>query len=197
MNYSFNVPINSVSFGAVSIALLYESFKLGHHPCIFPIGNQVDTSAQIEDKEFSDWLVNCINKSYKNHQRDIPVIKLWHISNGIESVSNKQILISFYECDSPTTEELNVIKNNYKVIFPCDYNTNIFKEFGCNNVKTIPIGFDSRNFKKLDKTFLTDRITFGLPSKFEPVRKRHVKVIKAWLKKYGNNPKFFLNCAIH
>lgn len=198
MDYALNVPINSVSFGNVSVSLLREAYKAGHQPCIFPIGNQIDLSTQKEDKDFVSWLQSCLNKSYSTHKRKNPAIKLWHLhNNGIESVSDKQILFTFYELDSPTQSEINVIKNNHKVIFACDYNTNIFKEYGCDNIETIPLGFDSFNFSRIDKKYFDDdRISFFIPGKWEPVRKRTEKVIKAWIKRFGNNPKYFLNCAI-
>jgi glycosyltransferase involved in cell wall biosynthesis len=198
MDYAFNVPVNSVSFGNVSISLLRESYKVGHQPCIFPIGNQVDLSAQNEDKDFNSWLQSCLNKSPKVHKRSNPIIKFWHLSNSSESFSDKQILYTCYELDSPTESEINTVKNNYKVIFPSNYNTNLFKEYGCENVSTIPFGFDSHNFKRLDKTYFTDgRISFMLGGKFEFTRKRTEKVIKTWIKKFGNNSKYFLNAAVY
>lgn len=196
MDYAFNVPLGSVSFGQVSVALLREAYKAGHQPCIFPIGNQIDLSTQKEDKDFNNWLTSCLNKSFKVHKRSNPVIKFWHLSSGSESVSDRQILYSCFECDSPTEAEINTTKNNYKVIFPSDFNTNLFKEYGCDNVHTIPFGFDSHNFSKLDKTYFDDgRISFLLPGKFEFTRKRTDKVIKSWIKRFGNNPKYFLNVA--
>jgi hypothetical protein len=38
---------------------------------------------------------------------------------------------------------------------------------------------------------------FGLAGKLEPQRKRHLKVLSAWAKKYGNKPGYFLNCSIY
>lgn len=196
MDYTFNVPINSVSFGSVSIALLRESYRLGHQPNIFPISGQIDLSAQLEDKDFNSWLQSCLNKTHKTHKRSMPSLKLWHLNQSMESVSNKQVTLSFHETDMATAEELNVVKNNTKVVFTNDYTCNIFKEYGCDNVNKIPLGFDSYNFKKLDKQFFTDgRISFNLCGKFEK-RKGHAKIIQAWLKKFGNNPKYFLNCAL-
>ena len=195
MDLTFNVPINNLSFGSVSIALLREAYKRKLEPCVFPIGN-LDLSAQREDREFTEWLIKCINKSFKNHKKSNPCLKLWHLNGGLESVSTKQVLLSFYECDAPTAEELNIVKNNHKVIFTNDYTVNTFKEYGCENVVKIPLGFDSFNFKVVPSKPLPDeRITFNLIGKFEK-RKNHAKVIKAWLKKFGNDPKYFLNCAI-
>ena len=199
MKYTFNVPINGLSFGQVSMSILRESYKLGHSPNIIPIGGQVDISSQKEDKDFISWLQSGLSKGLKNHKRSNPSFKLWHLSNGgMESLSDKQVLFSFYELDSPTAEEVNAIQNNYKVLFSCDYNTNTFKDYGCTNVETVPLGFDNVNFYNTEKTYFTDgRISFFIGGKWEPVRKRTDKVIQAWLKKFGNNPKYFLNCAIH
>lgn len=197
MDYAFHVPINSLSFGNVSISLLREAYKLGHQPSIFLIGQGADLSAQNEDKDFNTWLQSNINKAYKVHKKTNPCIKLWHLNGSMESVSYKQVTYSFYELDSPTQEEINIVKNNHKVLFPCDYNTNIFKEYGCENVETVPLAFDSHNFKRTEKTYFTDgRISFMLGGKWEAVRKRTDKTIQAWVKKFGNNPKYFLNCAI-
>ena len=60
----------------------------------------------------------------------------------------------------------------------------------------IPLAFDNYNFKRIEKYFDDDRITFNLCGKFEH-RKRHEKIIKAWVSKYGNNPKYNLQCAIY
>ena len=51
MNYALNLPINTVSFGQVSVALLREIYKKEHQPCLFPIGN-LEINAQKEDKDF-------------------------------------------------------------------------------------------------------------------------------------------------
>lgn len=197
MDFSVNVPINSVSFGQSSIAILREMYKLGLNPNIFPIGGSVDLSTQKEDGDFNNWLINNIKKAHRSHKRNVPVLKLWHLNSSLESISNKQVLLTFLETDSPTPEEVNVVKNNYKVIFTNNYIKNIFtEENGCNNVVKIPLGFDSFNFKVLNKQYFTDgRISFNLLGKFE-LRKRHDRIIKAWVKKYGNNPKYFLNCAL-
>lgn len=197
MDYAFHVPINNLSFGNVSIALLREAYKSQHQPSIFLIGQGADLSSQSEDKDFNSWLQSCVNKAYKSHKRSNPSIKLWHLNGSMESISNKQILFTFHETDSPTAEELNVVKNNSKVFVSNQYTANIFTEYGCENVVKTPLGFDSFNFKKLDKEYFTDgRITFNLAGKFEK-RKGHAKIIQAWLKKYGNNTKYFLNCAVH
>lgn len=194
--YLLNLPLNGLSFGQVSVALLREARKAGHEPSVVPIGGQIDLSSQPEDKEFNMWLQSCIAKALKTHKRDIPAIKLWHLNNGLESLSNKQVLLTFHETDIATAEEINVVKNNHKVIFTNKYSKNIFSEYGCENIESVPLGFDSFNFNVTNKEYFKDgRITFNLVGKLEK-RKNHQKIIQSWLKKFGNNPKYFLNCAL-
>jgi len=185
-----------VSFGQISFALAREAYKLGHSPNIIPIGN-VDISAQREDPDFTLWLQSCISKGLKTHKRKNPCFRLWHISDSLQTISDKQVLLTFFETDSPTTEELNIISNNYKVLFACDYNTNTFKDYGATNVSTLNLGFDSFNFYKTDREYFNDgRITYLVSGKYEPVRKQHDKIIKTWLRKFGNNNKYHLICCI-
>ena len=58
--YALNFPINSLSFGNVSIAITRELFKRGELPAIFPIGGQVDVSSQVPDAEFNQKLEACL-----------------------------------------------------------------------------------------------------------------------------------------
>ena len=60
----------------------------------------------------------------------------------------------------------------------------------------VPLGFDTANFKVLDKKYYDDdRIVFNLTGKFE-FRKHHAKIMAAWVKKFGNNKKYILQCAV-
>ena len=45
-DFSLHLPINSVSFGQVSVALLREFHARGLQPSIFPISDQYDLAAQ-------------------------------------------------------------------------------------------------------------------------------------------------------
>lgn len=198
MNYSLELPINNLSFGQTSLIFLREIFKLGHNPPVFPIGGQVDISSQTNLPDgFTNWLQNNIATAQKRHNRSWPVFKLWHLNGSLQSFSNEQNLLSFYELDSPTSEEVNIVKNNKRVLFSNDYSVNTFKDLGCDNVFKLVLPFDKYNFSILDKKFYIDnRISFGLFGKLELTRKHTARVIQAWIKKYGNNPKYFLNAAV-
>jgi glycosyltransferase involved in cell wall biosynthesis len=59
------------------------------------------------------------------------------------------------------------------------------------------LGFDKYNFNTTNKVYFNDdRIIFNLVGKLEK-RKHHKKVIQAWLKKYGNQKNYHLQCAIY
>jgi glycosyltransferase involved in cell wall biosynthesis len=195
MEFALQLPINSLSLGQVSTAILREIYKKGLTPCLFPIGNP-DLSTQKVDQPFVDWLQFCINKSLYSHSREVPVIKLWHINGGLESVSKKQILFTFYELDNPTREEVNIVRNNDAVCLSSNQSIKHFSEFGLDNLHFVPLGFDKHNFSVKQRDYSPEgRIVFNLVGKLEK-RKHHAKILKAWTKKFGNNPKYFLNCSI-
>jgi hypothetical protein len=200
---AFNVPINSVSFGQLSTLLLktfYSRVLVERGDSlpnlrIFPYGGQVDLSSQSKDDLFELWLKKGIDDALENHSKADPVFKLWHLVGSLESHSCEQSLLSFYELDSPTKIEINIAKNN-KTFFSSQYTCDVFKSVGV-DCGFIPLAFDDLNFKKTDKKYFEDdRITFLIVGKLEK-RKRHEKMLRAWSKKFGNNKKYFLNCALY
>lgn len=195
-NFSINAPINSVSFGQVTLALLREIFSRGLEPCLFPIADQIDLSSEDNvSEEFRLWLKSCIEKRHKHHSRENPSIKLWHINGSLESVSKKQLLFTFHETDTCTEEEVNICKNNNECVFSSEYSKNIFaqEKVNCSN---IDLGFDSHNFKQKDGAYIKDKIVFNLCGKLEK-RKNHAHVIRHWLKKYGNQKDYVLQIAVN
>lgn len=196
MDIALNIPLNNLSFGQASFALIKNLYERKFNAKIFPIGNNVDLSTQKVDDELNLWIKKSINEASTNFSRKEKIFKLWHIMGSLESFSEKQVLLSFYELDSPTKQELNIVNNNYKTVFTSKYTCSIFKNSGCSNIEYIPLFFDKNNFNIKEKKYFNDsRITFNLVGKLEK-RKNHKQVIQSWLKKYGNNPKYFLQCSI-
>ena len=191
---AFNLPLNSTSLGQVSLSILRELFQRKSNIHLFPIGG-IDLNSQKNDQDFFNWLQQSIILSTKEYNRNTPIFKLWHLNGSLESFSKKQVLLSFYEVDSPTSTEINIIKNNEKVLFSSNYTVSIFKSLGLDNVEYIPLAFDACHFKNVIPK-KTNGIQFGLFGKLEPQRKRHLKILNSWAKKYGNNPNYTLNCAI-
>ena len=198
---AFNVPINSVSFGQISTLLLktlHKKVLAGEdlpEVKLFPLGGQVDLSAQNKDDLFELWLQKRTVDALENHTKDDPCFKLWHLHGSMESFSKEQTLLSFYELDSPTKSELNVAKNN-RTFFSSKYTCDVFRSSGV-KCEHIPLAFDDFNFKTIDKDYFEDgRIVFGVVGKMEK-RKRHGKILKAWAKKFGNDKKYALHCALY
>ena len=196
MSISLHLPINSTSLGQVSLSILRELYSRGTDALLFPIG-QIDINTQNKNDNFFKWLNDISLKASSSHSKTNPVFKLWHLSGSLESFSKEQVLLSFYEVDTPTKTELNIVKNNNKIFLSSTYAISRFKDLGCDNVEFLPLAFDSEHFSKLPRPQNRTDIHFGLAGKLEPQRKRHLKVLSAWAKKYGNKPGYFLNCSIY
>lgn len=197
MEFLFNCPINNLSFGQVSLMLLREFHLMNLDIAVAPIG-AINLEGANLPQDFSVWLNKCLAKTNSRHNRDKHIsLKLWHLNGSLESFSKKQVLLTFYEVDKPTVQELNIVAQNEKVIFSSSYAANLFKERGANNVVSVPLAFDRFNFFPTERPSYPDkRITFNLLGKFEK-RKRHEFILKSWIKKYGKQDKFFLKAALH
>jgi len=195
MDFALQLPVNKLSFGQVSICILQEIYKKGLEPSLFPINQDVESFTLSPD--FLKWLKSCIDKGPKQHKKENPVFMLWHLNaSGMNSVSNNRSMLSFYELDSPTKAEVNIASNVDKLFFTTNHSIDTFSNYGVES-ELIHLGFDKYHFKKLDKKYFDDdRIVFNLCGKLEK-RKRHKKVIQAWAKRFGNNKKYQLQCAIH
>jgi len=198
MKYSLELVVNPVSFGQVSIGVLREIYKRDQDKTVplFVIKNNFSLDCFDEEPEFAKWLKTCIDSALKDHRKADPVFKLWHLEGSMKSYSRDQTLFTFHELDAITPEELNIINAQKKVIVSSQFTKETFETYGAKNVEYVPLGFETQYFFNTNKKYLEDRITFGVVGKFEN-RKGHVQMIRAWLKKYGNNPKYFLDCAIY
>jgi len=156
---------------------------------MFPIGN-VDVSAYGEQEEsFKAWLQECISSRLDRMDKETTTLQLWHLNGSEQRVSSKQILYTFYELDNPTPSEISLSEFQDKTVFSSSYAS---KQF--NGSHFSPLGFDN-SFYKTNKEYMPDKIHFGLMGKFEK-RKHTEKIIRAWIKKYGNNYNYQLSCCI-
>ena len=188
-------PVNSLSFGNVSVNLLREFYRREMQIAFFPIGEQMDfTAFDKADEDFKSWVRNCFDHRFSFIDKDIPTLCMWHINGSEARVTRNQYLYTFYECDNPTFTEKQIINMQEKVFFSSSHAKNAFSVVGCDNISSIPLGFDE-DFHTTDQKYLEGKIHFGLMGKFEK-RKHTEKIIKLWIKKYGNNPKYQLSCCI-
>ena len=199
----FDLPINGVSFGQVSVNLLKEAFVRDTDCIVSAREDKLDLHTQgfsqdnEDDRKFLEWLKGKCGQITDGFDRTSNTFKLWHLNKeSLYSLTDNQFLMSFYELDNPTKFELSVCNRNNKVILTSKYSRDIFKAAGADNVEYAPLGFDRHNFKVLDKKYFDDdRIVFTLCGKFEH-RKNHAKILSAWAKKYGNDKKYYLNCQL-
>ena len=194
IEFGLTMPYNPVSFGNVAFGITREIYKRGLHPCIFPIGN-VDLSAQAPDDGFNKWLGDRINNAEKDHSRDNMVLRLWHLRGSMESHSRKNSqLLTFFECNDPTKHEINILKNQDKVWVTNRYTQRVFKLFGI-DAGYAPLGFDSHNFKQLEKRPTIEGVTTYLLLGKAEKRKQTFRQLNLWAKKYGNKREYRLNVA--
>jgi hypothetical protein len=195
----FKGPLNSLSFGNVSYNILRELYKRNIAVSLFPVGDQVNLEAYTDSQQnkcadFHKWIQSCAENRFLTSHRDTPSLQLWHLNGSEHSVGNQSNLFTFYELDSPTPTELGITRLHNKCIFSSTYSRDLFTRAGTDNAHAVPIGFDS-DFFNTGKTYLKDKVHFGLMGKLEK-RKHTAKIIQLWAEKYGDNYDYQLSCCI-
>jgi hypothetical protein len=196
--YALNCPFNAVSFGSCAFAITRELFSRGELPPIFPIfGQQPDDSAQTPDPLFRQRLDACLAMGQQRWSRKGKVLRLWHVGGSLESFAEAgNHLLTFHELDQLTPTEVNILKQQAAVYVTSTFTKGVFSQYGIHSTY-LPIGFDAHNFRQIEKRPSIEGVTqFLLPGKAEK-RKGTYQVLRAWAKRYGNNAKYRLNCAIH
>jgi hypothetical protein len=188
----FNAPINSLSLGNVGVNLLREMYKRQLDVTFFPVGNNLEFKAYTLPKGFQEWFSGAVMNRLKTVKKDIPSLRLWHINGSETKYSDRQYLMTFYELNSPTQEEINLVKLQEHTFFSSNYSKTIFGNV-TPNVSFVPMGFDDE-FTILPQKSI-DAVHFGLMGKWEH-RKHTEKIIKLFIKKYGDNPRYQLTCCV-
>jgi len=195
MKLLVNAPINALSFGNVSVNILRELFKKNIDLIFFPIGDKAEMEAYDKiEPDFVKYLQAATNDRYSKISKDIPSLKLWHIFGSETRYSKNQSLFTFHEVSEVTNIEKNLLSLQDRIFVSSNYTKNIFNLNGLDNVTHVPLGFDN-DFQITNKTYLQDKIHFGILGKFEN-RKNTARIIKSWLKLFGNKPEYQLSCAI-
>jgi hypothetical protein len=183
-------PINNLSFGNVGTNILRELYKAQKDVLIFPVSN-VNLEAFEPKQDFIKWLSDKIQLAPLRYSKNMQSLKLWHIQ-GAESSIGRTSLFTFHETDTLTDLEVNILNNQERVYVSSEFTKGVFETFGVKNVHFAPLGFDS-DFHQTERLMPEEVTVWGLFGKLEPCRKRHLKTIKAWVRKYGNDPKHVLH----
>ena len=195
MKLLVNAPINALSFGNVTINILRELYKKNVDLVFFPIGDKAELDAYDKiNMDFVKFLQKSTNERFLKIHKDIPSLKIWHIFGSENRCTKNQSLFTFHEVSEVTNFEKNLLNLQEQIFVTSNYTKNIFELNGVKNITYVPLGFDP-DFHETNKTYLEDKIHFGLIGKFEN-RKNTSRIIKAWLKLFGNNSKYQLSCAI-
>ena len=197
-DFNLEIPLNTVSFGFVAQNICRNLWQRGLEPCIHLIHNNCDLSAYKIDADFTKWFESCIKKAKAKYSKLQPSFRLWHVVESENSVSCKTVLNTYFELNSLTPTEINVLSNQSSILLTSKYSIDVFNKFGINHTNFMPLAFDRVHFFDTKKKYLgPDIITHGLFGKLEPLRKRHKKIIQLWLKKYGGNRRYALHLCLH
>jgi len=195
--FSLQVPINSTSLGQVSTNLLYEIYKKGLEPNIFVIG-QPDLSSfnGLLPNEFSQWLQSCTQGALSKFKRSEPSLRLWHINDSQDSVSNNPFLYFFHELDNITPTEANILKSFEGCFNPSSYTTKICESACVKNVETVHLGYNDVAFKPVPvQKYEGDPVVITIAGKYEK-RKRTGEMINILAEKYGNKSGFKIHLHV-
>jgi hypothetical protein len=195
MKLLVNAPINALSFGNVSVNILRELHKKNIDLIFFPIGEKVELSAYDKiDQDFIKYLQERTNNRFEKIDKNIPSLKLWHIFGSESRYTKNQSLFTFHEVSEVTSVEKNLLNLQDNILVSSNYTKSIFELNGLSNVTYVPLGFDT-DFHLTNRSYLPEKIHFGLMGKFEN-RKNSSRIIKTWLKLFGNKSEYQLTCAI-
>jgi len=195
MKLLVNAPINALSFGNVSVNILRELYKKNIDLIFFPIGEKVELSAYDKiDQDFIKYLQERTNNRFEKIDKNIPSLKLWHIFGSESRYTKNQSLFTFHEVSEVTPVEKNLLNLQDVILVSSNYTKSIFELNGLSNVTYVPLGFDT-DFHLTNRSYLPEKIHFGLMGKFEN-RKNSSRIIKTWLKLFGNKSEYQLTCAI-
>lgn len=196
-----SLPINSTSFGNIAVNFLYELYQRNLTDFIFFDIGQPDLRAFDKLRNHDDFIsfLNKIkNAPMERYSRNMSRFCLWHITNSENSPCNNNTLMTFYELDSPTKQELNILSNQDKVVVTCEYTKNILLDNGLETpIHVVPLFFDDLHYSVNNERskIPADVCVWNIgPIKWEK-RKWTEKAIRCWIKKYGKTREHILNIA--
>jgi glycosyltransferase involved in cell wall biosynthesis len=193
---NFNSPLNFTSIGQSGYNVFKELCKIDD-VCLFPIGENIGIDCFSPSEQDIEQIKASLSNSKDLYSRDNKTLKFFHIRGSEDSVGSKANLFTFHETSVLTKYEIGRLEQHEIVFVSSNYTKSVFENF-LKHAKVVyaPLGFDSKSFFRKEKSdFDKEVITFGLRGKLE-LRKNTLRILKAWVKVFGGNPKFRLDCSI-
>lgn len=193
---NFQSPFNYTSIGQSGYNLYKELVKKTD-VALFAIGPYAIECFEVEQNEI-DEIHKSVANARNSFSRKNPTLKFFHIRGSEESVGSNPNLYTFHETSGLTDYEAMCLDQHDTVFVSSRYAKEVF-DSTLKNAKTIyaPLGFDSSSFYRIEQSGIDlDVITFGLRGKLES-RKNTIRVLKAWIKTFGGDPRYRLDCSIH
>lgn len=192
---NFHAQCSQLSLGQVGFNLLRELYKRKIQVALFP--RQLDLSPFKVDQAFGQWIERAVNTRYTKLDRKVPTLNCWHIRDSESRLSDKQVLLSFHETDSPTESEVNIVNQQDHTFFTSSWTVDNFKTYGAQNVSFVPLGLDE-DFVPAGRRLIAEDVThWVLCGKHESLRKMTDAKVAAWIKRYGGKRGHQLTLCIH
>ncbi len=192
---NLHLPLNTVSLGQVSFNILRELYRRKIQCVLYPRG-PVDLSAYKIDAQFGQWIERAVNTRLTKLDRKVPTFCLWHISDSQFRISDRQVLFSFHETDSPTETEINLVNQQDATLFSSNWSVENFSTFGAQNVSFVPLGLDE-DFKPIAHRLVSPDITHWILVGKAEQRKNTQLIIQTWIKRYGGRREHQLTLCVH
>ncbi len=192
---NFHGTVSQLSLGQVGFNLLRELYKRKVQVTFFP--KQFDLNAFRIDTAFGQWLERSVNTRFVKLDRKVPTLACWHINQSEMKPSDKQVLLSFHETDSPTDAEVNIVNQQDHTFFTSNWTVDSFKTYGAPNVNFVPLGLDEDFVPAGRRLIGEDKTHWILVGKWEDLRKMTGFKIKTWISLYGGRRDHHLTLCVN
>lgn len=189
---NLNIPLNATSFGQAAYNIFLELVNAGQEISLVPIGG-IDVSCHELNQDANNTILECLSRGNNEFKRQ-KSLKLWHINGLRDAVGSPAYAMTFHETDRLTPFEASVISSLDGVFVTSKYTKEVFEQSCSCPIHYCPLGFDSKAFKRIELPE-DETIVFGLRGKLEK-RKHTLKILEAWVKRFGNDPRYRLDCSI-
>lgn len=182
---NLHLPLHGLSFGQVGFNILRELYRRKVQCVLYPRG-QPDLSAFKVDAAFGQWIERAVNSRFIKLDRKVPTLNLWHINDSQFRISDRQVLLSFHETDSPTEAEVNLANQQDATLFTSSWTVENFRTYGAQNVGFVPLGLDE-DFAPIGRRLVSPDITHWVCIGKHEARKGTDLIVRTWMKRYGGN----------